>query len=453
LKAFQNGMLSLFLRMRKTIHFSVLDLGKFRDQCLSWASGFDHFALLDSNTQSAEINQNLIPTTYDMLIASGSLSAVVDNCHLSFLQTYINEISDWSFGHLGFNLEAETEGIKSRKKNKIGFPDLFFFQPKWVITVKNNLAELLYPNTVAETEAISELNNILKLPKPIKKITNTCKIHARCKKDQYLYDISQLQKHINRGDIYEVNYCIEFYDTKSEIDPYNTYLALQDYSPAPFSAFYKYFDKFLLSSSPERYLKKTGRTIISQPIKGTIARGKSNADDEKKKNELIENPKERNENIMITDLVRNDLSRVATPGTVKVEELCGVYSYKYVHQLISTVSAELSESQSAVNAIFQTFPMGSMTGAPKHSSLKLINKYEHFNRGLFSGSVGYFNPFGDFDFNVVIRSILYNQTQKHLSIPAGSAITANSMPEKEYEECMLKANALIQVLKQSSEII
>ena len=151
---------------------------------------------------------------------------------------------------------------------------------------------------------------------------------------------------------------------------------------------------------------------------------------------------------MITDLVRNDLSRVAVSGSVKVQELCGLYTYKHVHQLISTVIAEFAPNQNLVNGIFQTFPMGSMTGAPKHSALKLINKYEHFNRGLYSGSVGYFNPIGDFDFNVVIRSILYNQTDKYISIPAGSAITANSIPEKEYEECLLKANALFQVLKQ-----
>jgi para-aminobenzoate synthetase component 1 len=440
-------MLSLFLLMRKTIQFSITDIAAFRSKCMLWALKFEHFILLDSNNHSTKNNQNFIPSTFDMLIAADSLEYMAPDSSLADLKAFIGSVADWSFGHLGFNLQSETEGVFSKKINSSGFPNVFFFQPKWVVMVKNNSAELFYPEFISENDAYSELKYIHELLESNLLMNNRAPVQCRCTKEQYIRDVKQLQEHIALGNIYEINYCVEFYANNCKINPYNTYLVLQSYSPAPFSAFYKFNDKFLLCSSPERFLKKEGRTIISQPIKGTISRGESHDDDEANRFELANNLKERSENIMIADLVRNDLSKVAVLGSVNVDELCGVYTYKYVHQLITTISAELDSNSDPVDAIFNTFPMGSMTGAPKFAALKLIERYEHFNRGLFSGSVGYFNPLGDFDFNVVIRSILYNDSINYLSIPAGSAITANSVPESEYNECLLKANALIQLVK------
>ena len=149
---------------------------------------------------------------------------------------------------------------------------------------------------------------------------------------------------------------------------------------------------------------------------------------------------------MIVDLVRNDLSRIAKRGSVKVDELCKVYTFKQVHQLISSVTAEIAEGIPPVEAIRASFPMGSMTGAPKISAMKIIEELEETQRGVYSGAVGYFSPDGDFDFNVVIRSILYNSDNKYLSFSVGGAITARSQPEKEYEECLLKAKAMREVL-------
>ncbi|MCH7535945.1 MAG: anthranilate synthase component I family protein [Bacteroidetes bacterium] len=258
--------------------------------------------------------------------------------------------------------------------------------------------------------------------------------------------VGQIKEHIQQGDIYEMNFCQEFYADNAVIDPVEVYMGLNEKSPAPFSCFYKFKEKFLISSSPERFLKKTGNKIISQPIKGTVKRGKSDVEDVVLKEILAGNAKEQSENVMIVDLVRNDLSRSARLGTVEVEELFGIYSFEQVHHMISTVSAELKDDIHLVDVIKNAFPMGSMTGAPKVSSMKLIEKYEESKRGLFSGSIGYITPSGDFDFNVVIRSILYNEANQYVSFTTGSAITINSNAEKEYEECHLKGKALRQVL-------
>ena len=202
-----------------------------------------------------------------------------------------------------------------------------------------------------------------------------------------------------------------------------------------------------MCASPERYLLKKGTKIISQPIKGTSRRSADALEDEQIKIDLLNSEKERSENIMIVDLVRNDLSRTAAKGSVNVEELCGAYSFKQVHHLISTITSEVKEGFSALDVLKTTFPMGSMTGAPKISAMQIIEKLEETKRGLYSGSVGYFTPDGDFDFNVVIRSILYNQAENYVSFSVGSAITAGSDPESEYAECLLKAKAMLQVLR------
>ena len=226
---------------------------------------------------------------------------------------------------------------------------------------------------------------------------------------------------------------------------------MNEISTPPFASFLKIDEQYLLSASPERYLKKEGNKIISQPIKGTAKRLISPIDDEKIASDLSRDEKERAENVMIVDLVRNDLSKTAKIGSVHVEELCKVYSFKQVHQMISTVVSEVEPTMHPVEIIRSTFPMGSMTGAPKVSAMKIIETLEETKRGLYSGAVGYFTPENDFDFNVVIRSILYDQEKKYISYSVGGAITAKSVPENEYEECLLKAKAMKHVLVNSNE--
>ena len=232
------------------------------------------------------------------------------------------------------------------------------------------------------------------------------------------------------------------------MDPITIFLELNRISPTPFAAFYKWKDNYVLCASPERFLAKRGNKLVSQPIKGTAKRGGSDEEDKAIKQQLRNHAKELQENVMIVDLVRNDLTRSAKPGTVKTEELFGIYSFNQVHQMISTVVCELQDGISAVQAIRNTFPMGSMTGAPKISSMQLMELYERSRRGIYSGAIGYFSPDNDFDLNVVIRTLLYNSTEKYLSFQTGSAITYHADAEREYEECLLKAKAILEVLGQ-----
>lgn len=278
-------------------------------------------------------------------------------------------------------------------------------------------------------------------------ITSIVKIKSRTSKDSYFNKLHKILDHIQRGDIYEVNFCQEFYSENTEIDVVKTFIHLNDISKPPFATFLKLGGLYSLSASPERYISKNATTIVSQPIKGTARRHSDHSEDEKLKIELTNDPKERSENIMITDLVRNDLSRFAKKGTVKVTELCKVYSFSQVHQMVSTITCQVDINKSPVSIIRETFPMGSMTGAPKISAMKIIENFEDAKRGLYSGAIGYFTPGGDFDFNVIIRSILYNLKNKYVSFSVGGAITAKSIPEKEYEECLIKAKAMREVLE------
>jgi para-aminobenzoate synthetase component 1 len=208
------------------------------------------------------------------------------------------------------------------------------------------------------------------------------------------------------------------------------------------------FNEFsIFCGSPERYLNKAGSTLKSQPIKGTARRLANPEEDEKIKEELRASEKERAENVMIVDLVRNDLTKCALPGTVKVDELCGIYSFEQVHQMISTVSCQLAEGTTLSHILRSSFPMGSMTGAPKIRAMQLIESFEQTRRGVYSGSVGYIAPNGDFDLILIIRTMLYDADQKYLSFQVGSAITHQAIPEIEYDECLLKAKAILQVLK------
>ncbi len=278
--------------------------------------------------------------------------------------------------------------------------------------------------------------------------SNTVKVQSRFSQQEYITIIKKLQQHILRGDCYEINFCQEFYDENAMIDPVSVYKKLSNISPNPFSALYKMNNQWLICASPERFVKKQGDRILSQPIKGTSKRIKGDKQkDEKSKGDLLHSAKDRSENVMVVDLVRNDLAKVCKEGTVQVDELYGIYSFPQVHQMISTVSGELREDITFYEIIKATFPMGSMTGAPKRRVMQLIDQYEQTKRGIFSGAVGYITPGGNFDFNVVIRSIMYNASTGYLSFQTGSAITFYSEPEKEWEECLLKAEAIKTVLE------
>lgn len=422
--------------------FTVNSIEEFKSKLLIWAQQYVAVTWLDSN----QYNQKY--SSFDAVLAVDEFTSIKTDYTNAFkqLKEYQSTTNDYLFGYLSYDLKNDVEQLSSTNFDGLDFADLYFFQPQRIIFIKENTIEFSYLKMI-DDEIDTDFETIKNTIIPDRKtVQEDIKIKLRIHKDEYHQKVNSILQHIHRGDIYEANFCQEFYAENATINPVEVYHHLNEISEPPFATFLKCEHQYLLSASPERYLKRESTKVISQPIKGTAKRLISTVDDEQIAFDLARDEKERSENIMIVDLVRNDLSRTAIKGSVKVEELCHVYSFKQVHQLISTVTSEVDVNTNSVDIIKETFPMGSMTGAPKFSAMEIIEKEEETKRGLYSGAVGYFSPTGDFDFNVVIRSILYNQENKYVSFSVGGAITAKSTPEKEYEECLLKAKAMKYVL-------
>lgn len=428
--------------MRTSIYKFIEDPTAFKQQLVSWGQQFREITFLDSNSFSNEYSN------FECVLAVDAFTSIKTDYHNAFedLKQYQQTSRDWLFGYLAYDLKNDVEHLESNNYDGLDFPDLFFFQPKKIFLLKGNQVEIQYLN-MCDDEIEEDFKQIVESTKPEAESQKKITIEQRISKQSYLNKVVRLLEHIHQGDVYEANFCMEFFAENAKIDPLEKFLKLNEISQAPFTVFFKNNKQFLLSASPERYLKKEGENLISQPIKGTSKRFTDPAADEMSKNNLAQDPKERAENIMITDLVRNDLSHTAQKAAVEVKELCGIYSFLQVHQMISTITSKMDQKYATVDSLRTTFPMGSMTGAPKFAAMKIIEELEETKRGLYSGAVGYFSPNGDFDFNVVIRSILYNETNQYVSFSVGSAITSLSIPEKEYEECLLKAKAMHEVLQ------
>ena len=411
---------------------------------------FDKVCLFDSN-ESENDKKHL---SSSKLIAIGGIQEILAHASptaLPELQQFCNSNAGWLFGYLTYDLKNEIEQLSSNNADKLGFPLLHFFSPKVVLQIEKDIVFVYYDDVfVSEKEAneIFDFTFSVETEKPIEK-SKSFEIQSKITKEEYIHSVEKLKEHIRKGDIYEINFCQEFFAENAKINTADIYKNLNSISRAPFAAYCKFGKHHLICASPERFLQRRSNKLISQPIKGTIKRSDNKEIDEQLKNELLNNTKERSENVMIVDLVRNDLSRIAKKGSINVDELFGIYSFKQVHQMISTVSCEIDNTISFTDILKSLFPMGSMTGAPKISAMKLIEEYESTKRGLYSGAVGYISPEGDFDFNVVIRSILYNSENNYLSFMVGSAITDKAEAELEYEECLLKAKAMFETLTQN----
>ncbi len=426
---------------RQFVSFPFSDLYDIKQKVLNWSARFDTCCFLDNQQYESEEN------SYECLAGVGEVARLEAHSGNAFdqLKKFSQAQDDWLFGHFAYDLKSETENSPSLLPDHIRFPDLFFFVPEIILVILNREIQIgLFGNH--HQEIWSEINNNL----PAKK-QNKFKppvVQKRISHDEYIEIINRILQHIHRGDCYEINFCQEFFAENTELDPISIFELLNRISPSPFSAFYKIDSKYLLCASPERYLKRTGERILSQPIKGTSARDTENiAHDEALKSELAASEKDRAENVMVVDLVRNDLSKICETNSVQVAELFGIYSFAQVHQMISTIVGKPLARLHWSEMIKKSFPMGSMTGAPKKRVLELIEEYEKTKRGLFSGALGYVKPNQDFDFNVVIRSLLYNSKKQYLAWFAGSGITVNSSPEKEYEECLVKVSAFESIVK------
>jgi para-aminobenzoate synthetase component 1 len=417
------------------------------DKLVTWSNRFDPCILLNSNPE--EQFQNDKYHSYDKLLAVGSVDSVNSGENVfDALKTFHDKHKDWIFGYLSYEVKNHIEKLHSHNYDGINADDYFFIRPRYVFEFKGKELKVYYlPELDSEETIIRFIEEIQNQKTILNQPPTILQIKSRVKKAEYIDTVNKIKKHIRRGDIYEMNYCIEYYSEQAVIDPVKVYSALNNLSPMPFSTFLKTGVVFLMCASPERFLAKRKNKIISQPIKGTAKRGANEKEDKLIAQKLKNNPKEQSENVMIVDLVRNDLSRTASKGSVQVEELFGVKTFRRLHQMVSTVTSELKEGMHFTDAIKYAFPMGSMTGAPKIRAMELIEEFESTKRGIFSGTVGYVSPHGDFDFNVVIRSIVYNAESHYLSFMAGSAITDGADAEMEYEECQLKAEGMRRVLE------
>lgn len=417
-----------------------------KSRLLNWAGDQDRLCLLDSSQHP----QNEPSSAIHSYLAVGALEEIVihDQDAFAALRELIDRTGDWLFGYLAYDLKNQLEDLVSENADGLEMPLMHFFRPDWLFKISAAEIHIAYdPAQHSAADADQLWATICATPSLVNDpdFSSPPEVENRITRDEYLARVRKLKEHIRYGDIYEVNFCQEFY-AETQVDPLPLYQRLNRISPTPFSCFYRLNEHHLLCGSPERFIRKQGTRIISQPIKGTAPRGKTPEEDQVLKETLYHNPKDRSENVMIVDLVRNDLSHIAAVGSVQVDELFGIYSFPKVHQMISTVSCTLRENKHVCDALSNTFPMGSMTGAPKIRAMELIEQYESTKRGLYSGAVGYIDPDGNFDFNVVIRSMLYNAQKQYLSFMVGGAIIDASDPEMEYEECLLKAKAIFETL-------
>ena len=422
--------------------FRADDIQLFKQKALAWANNFNVSCYLDSNNFSNQYSK------FETTIAAGIKDELTANNHLSAFNQLEAFYIKWSglpmFGFFTYDLKNEIEDLSSSNADYLDFPLLYFFVPNEYIQIIGDTIEIESDDPESTFEEINRTPLIIP-----DNTANKIQLQSRFSKAEYISTVNQIKDHINRGDIYVTNFCQEFYADNATIDPLNTFLKLNQISPNPFAAFFKLGSKYVLCASPERFLAKRGTKLISQPIKGTARRDEDEATDESIKSTLKSHPKELQENVMIVDMVRNDLTKSAQQGSVKAEKLFEIQSFRQVHQMVSTITCQLDDHTSSIEAIKNTFPMGSMTGAPKVSAMRLMEQYERTRRGVYSGAIGYFEPYGDFDFNVVIRTILYNADKEYLSFQVGSAITYHADAEKEYEECLLKAKAILEALGQT----
>ena len=419
--------------------FCAPDPVLFKLKALCWANQFSAACLLDSNNYTTDAY-----TAFDALIAADAHDELKANTGSAFERLnhfLITHSNTYKLGYFSYDLKNEIECLQSNNSDGLQFPDLYFFVPKNVIKIVGIQVTITAKNPQSVWDSINQ--SILPGSTAIQ---FEGKLNHRLTYAEYEQALNTLKKHIYRGDIYEANLCQEFFAENAHINPLHAFIELNKASPTPFASFFKNDDHYIISASPERFLRKRANKLISQPIKGTRKRCIDSIADEQAKHQLRNDPKEVSENVMIVDLVRNDMTKNAKKASVQVEELCGIYSFPQVHQMISTVVCEVADQLPNADIIRNMFPMGSMTGAPKIRAMELIEQVESTKRGIYSGSVGYFAPNGDFDFNVIIRTLLYNAKNNYLSFQVGSAITIDAHAEQEYEECMIKAEAIIKLL-------
>ncbi|MBS1731512.1 MAG: anthranilate synthase component I family protein [Bacteroidetes bacterium] len=419
---------------RKTASFHLNCNGSiFKEKMLNWCSRYSIFSFLDSCNYVDRYSR------YDCLAAAGE--DYIFSGDLDAFSDFYEKNNDWLFGHFSYDLQNENEPTI----NEDGFKKLCFFRPKTVLMLQGEMLNIASTDKAPETIFKEIQQEESTTPKIVEH--PGLDIQADTEKHEYISIIKKLKAHIQRGDCYEVNFCLQFFAEDCLIDPQLIFKKLKAISPNPFACLYRIDNNYLIGASPERFIQKQGMNIITQPIKGTAQRDLNDlVHDAIEKRMLRESLKECSEHVMAVDLARNDFSHFCNEGSVSVPALYSIYGFPQVYQMISTIEGKVPDQINLASIIAAAFPMASMTGAPKKKVMELIGKFEKSTRGIFSGAVGYITPQKNFDFNVVIRSMIYHASDKRLRFPVGGGITWRSDPEMEYEECLLKASAMMKIL-------
>lgn len=412
--------------MKENLYFYPISFSFWKEKLAYWADkNFRFFALAQGN---------------DHQYPEGPFDSYFYAGNKELTEKELWSKNGFKVGIIGYDFKNQIEKLSSLNPEFFFLPELCFFEPEFNFKIDSvgihsskRLSEEFF--TEIEAQIIPENPSI------------SCSVFPQISWENYLQSVKTIQNEILEGNTYEANFCQAYSGTFDSWDPIAAFFKLNKLSKMPFAALFKAKDKWLVSASPERFLKRIGTKLIAQPIKGTIQRGATPEEDTENREKLISSEKERAENLMITDLMRNDLARVSKTGSVRVDELFGIYPFPRVLQMISTVSSEVNPEATFEEIIRATFPMGSMTGAPKISTMKIIEREESFKRGWFSGAFGWIDESGDFDFSVVIRSIIADLEAKKLYFGVGSAITIDASAELEYDECELKAQALFELLR------
>ena len=350
----------------------------------------------------------------------------------------------WNFFVAAYDLKNAFHPLRSENVDVLDWPLYTVVVPEHVITLtRNGQLEIFSEQKEELLKLINQTADANDMPCEVSFNTAVSSLTQT----EHHNKVEYIKQQIAEGNLYEMNLCMETvlmdFTCSNGLDLYRRLVEL---SPTPFSSFVRLNEKHLVCASPERFMSSDGERIYSQPIKGTSKRYRDSEEDRMSRMHLANSLKERAEHIMIVDLVRNDLSKVSEPGTVRVDELFGIYGYRQVNQMISTISGQLGPGLGFFEALKATYPMGSMTGAPKHITMEFIDDIETASRGWYSGSVGYIKPNGEFDSNVVIRSLMYDDVKKVAKYAVGGAITFDSDPNAEYDECLLKSKAIRELL-------
>lgn len=402
-------------------------------QMLNWSKQFNIFVFMDSCGYHDEFSR------YDAILACGAHQLFASPEAASAFQ---KKNGGWLFGHINFEYGYREFSLSPKVTEKPCFPVSNFFVPKYLITIKDD--ELTITCDAGEGNKV--FREISMASSLIEATHSGICFQPSESKSSYLQKVESLLNQIRLGNCYEINYCQHFYAEDAEIDPHAVYTQLAAVSPNPFAALYRLNEDYLMCASPERFIRRQSNRLISQPIKGTTKRDLENAENDfRLKHHLATSEKDRCENVMIVDLVRNDMSKIAAAGSVQVPQLFTIDSFPQVHQMKSTIECLLPGNITFNDLITAMFPMGSMTGAPKKKVLELTSAYEVHPRGIYSGTIGYIDPEGNCDFNVVIRSVIYSRHARFLEYYVGGGITINSNPSEEYDECLLKAKAIQRV--------